>query len=400
MKYMKNSVWTVTLFFSLCSISLFSQQKFMLTEVNRVETSYNTVTSTIYEVGNKQYAYTAGDNSKIDVFEVADEGDLKYKTSYKTAGNKNQVRGLVADNIDGKDYLFAGLKGAHSVEVFEIKPNGNLKSLHVTADTDSTYLGIIITLQVIHMKEASYLFVGGLENTPGLTSFKITNEGSLEHVQSVADTKSIFTDGIIGMSVHRTKGETYLFTGGFQDNGLSNFKVYEDGRFENVSNIGDDDTRFLNGAYPVISASLSGRNYVVVGHRHHIYYGPTRWIKDLDEYYYHGDAVSVFRVNEQGEIIPQSVFIDNSETLIRGQTRLHGLSLSDNQELVAVATRDDKSIQLFILSDTGLLIEAGKLDTGFPIYYGLTGKKIGDQIFLFAGSVKGKELVSYRLDIK
>ena len=284
------------------------------------------------------------------------------------------------------------------MEVFKINPNGTLNSVFVLPDTDSTYLGIVITLQVIHMDSASYLFVGGLEKTPGLSSFKITAAGQLEHVQSIADTKEIFTDGIIGMSMHRVDGKTFLFTGGFQDNGLSSFRIYEDGHFENISNIGDDYTLFLNGTYPVISATKSGWNYVVVGHRHHIYYKPTPWVKDRHTYYYHGDAVSVFRVDEQGQLLPRSIFQGNSETLIKGQTRLHKLPLDKDYDLIAVATRDDQSIQLCVLNNTGRLIDAGKIKTGFPIYYGLCGQKIGDQLFLFAGSVGGKEFASYRLD--
>lgn len=63
-------------------------------------------------------------------------------------------------------------------------------------DTDTTYLGIVITLEVIHMESASYLFIGGLEKTPGLSAFRITAKGHLEHVQSMADSEGIFTDGI------------------------------------------------------------------------------------------------------------------------------------------------------------------------------------------------------------
>ncbi|MEM7512919.1 MAG: stress protein, partial [Bacteroidota bacterium] len=288
--------------------------------------------------------------------------------------------------------------GGNAVEVYRINPDGTLKSVFVLPDTDTTYLGIVITLQVIHMKTASYLFVGGLEETPGLSSFRISEEGKLTHVQSMADSEELFTDGIIGMSTHQIDGKTFLFTGGFQDNGLSSFRVYEDGHFENVCNIGDDRNLYLNGTYPVISASRSGWEYVIVGHRHHIYYKPTPWVKDRQTYYYHGDAVSVFRVDEVGKLIPRSIFLGNSENMIQGQTRLHKLPLDKDHDLIAVATRDDQSLQLCVLNNTGRLIDAGKLNTGFPIYYGLSGQKMGDHLFLFAGSVNGKELVSYRLD--
>ncbi|MDN5215879.1 stress protein [Fulvivirgaceae bacterium BMA12] len=375
---------------------LFAQPKFSLTPVGKAETSLNSVTCTVHQIDGANYVYSGGSDDKIDIFKVDAEGKIKNIARTQVSGK--HIRGLITDKIEGKDFLFAGIKGGDAVEVFEINGDGTLNRAFILRDTESTYLGIVITLQVVHMAESSYLFVGGLEKSPGLSSFKIFPDGHLKHVQSMADTKELFMDGVIAMSIHRIEGKTLLFTGGFHDNGLSSFQVYEDGHFENRDNIGDDHIRYLNGTYPVISATLSGRHYVVVGHRHHIYYEPTSWVKDRDNYYYHGDAVSVFIINEQGELVPRSVFKGNSETLIKGQTRLQSLPLDDKHELVAVATRDDRSIQLCVLDHKGRLIDAGKLFTDIPVYYGLTGKRIGDQLFLFVGSTEGKAFVSYRLD--
>ncbi|MEL6191385.1 MAG: stress protein [Bacteroidota bacterium] len=380
------------------TLGVYGQAEFKIVPISTVETSYNTVTCTVHQIDSRNYLYTAGDGNKIDHFKIEDDGSMQFLTNYVVSGGKNTVRGLITEKIGSNDFLFAGLKGGNAVEVYRINPDGTLKSVFILPDTDTTYLGIVITLQVIHMNTASYLFVGGLEETPGLSSFRISEEGKLTHVQSMADSEELFTDGIIGMSTHLIDGKTFLFTGGFQDNGLSSFRVYEDGHFENVCNISDDRTLFLNGTYPVISASRSDWEYVIVGHRHHIYYKPTPWVKDRQTYYYHGDAVSVFRVDEEGKLMPRSIFQGTSENMIQGQTRLHKLPLDKDHDLIAVATRDDQSIQLCVLNNTGRLIDAGKLNTGFPIYYGLSGQKVGDHLFLFAGSVNGKELVSYRLD--
>lgn len=396
---MRLRIWLLMGIAVTLNMRLFGQPRFKLEPVSRAETSYNTVTCTIHQSGNQSYLYTAGDGNGIDLFEVQADGKMQFRTNYVVSGGKKAIRGLITDQIKGQDYLFAGLKGGNAVEVFAINPDGTLKSVFVMPDTDTTYLGKVITLQVVHMDAADYLFVGGLEKTPGLSSFRITATGQLEHIQSMADTEEVFTDGIIGMSTHQIEGKTFLFTGGFQDNGLSSFRVYADGQFEHVSNIGDDRNLFLNGAYPVISSTRSGWHYVLVGHRHHIYYRPTPWVKDRQTYYYHGDAVSVFRVDEDGQLIPRATFQGTSETLIHGQTRLHKLPFDSTYELVAVATRDDQSIQLTLLTETGRLIDAGNIKTGFPIYYGLSGQRIDDQLFLFAGSVGGKEVVSYRLDL-
>ncbi len=377
---------------------LYGQPEFKLTPVDLVETSQNTVSCTVHQLGSRHFIYSTGDGNKIDVFAVDGEGKMQLLTNYVVAGGDKTVRGLITDQVGGNDFLFAGLKGGNAVEVFKINPDGTLNSVFVMPDTDTTHLGIVITLQVVHMEASSYLFVGGLEKTPGLSVFRISPEGQLEHIQSMTDNEEVFLDGIIGMSVHQIEGKTFLFTGGFQDNGLSSFRVFEDGHFENVSNIGDDHNLFLNGTYPVISSTKSGWHFIIVGHRHHIYYKPTPWVKDRHTYYYHGDAVSIFMVDNQGHLLPRSIFKGNSETLIRGQTRLHKLTLDEDYDLIAVATRDDQSIQLCMLNNTGRLVDVGKIKTGFPIYYGLCGQKIGDQLFLFAGSVGGKTFASYRLD--
>ena len=376
---------------------LVAQPTYTIMPVGSEETSMNTVTCTVHKLNGKTYIYSGGTADKVDIFEIDGDGNLK--NIARTTVSGDHIRGLITDKIEGKDFLFVGLKGADAVEVFEIKEDGTLNSVFLLKDTEDTYLGIVITLQVVHLADASYLFVGGLEKRPGLSSFKISPDGSLEHIQSLMDTEELFMDGIIAMSIHQVEDKTFLFTGGFHDNGLSSFQVYEDGHFENRDNMGDDHTRYLNGTYPLISATLEGRHFVVVGHRHHIYYKPTTWVKDRDSYYYHGDAVSVFMTNNTGDIIPRSVFIGNSETLIKGQTWLQSLPIDDQHTLIAVATKDDKSIQLCVLDYKGRLIDAGKLKTNIPVYYGLTGTKIGNQFFLIIGSTDGKELVSYRLDM-
>lgn len=379
--------------------TLSAQPRFELVAVDSLEPSSNTVTCTVHKSGDAHYLYSAGDGNQLDAFTLSRDGKIEQMDSYVVSGGKKTIRGLITSQINGNDFLFAGLKGGNAVEVYDIQTDGTLKSVFVLPDTDTTYLGIVITLEVVHMDTASYLFVGGLEKTPGLSSFHIGEEGQLRHIQSMADTEGIFTDGIIGMSTHKIADNTYLFTGGFQDNGLSSFRVYEDGRFENLSNIADNEQNFLNGTYPVISATRSDWHYVIVGHRHHIHYKATPWVKDRFQYFYHGDAVSVFLVNEDGELTPRSVFQTNYASMIMGQTRLHKLPWDDKHDLIAVATRDDQSIQLFLLNENGRLIEAGNIKTRFPIYYGLCGQKIGDQLFLFAGSVGGKKMVSYRLDL-
>ncbi|MEM9680105.1 MAG: Dabb family protein [Bacteroidota bacterium] len=364
-------------------------------------TSNNTVTVTTYEKNGLTYVYAGGDGAHIDVYQLDKEGLLNPISQHKLSNDRGPARGLVADHINGTDFLFVGNKGGNAVEVYKILENGALERTFILNDTDETFLGVVITLQVIHMKDASYLFVGGLEKYPGLSSFKIQEDGKLTHVQSIKDDDSIHTDGIIGMFTHKLEGKTFLYTGGFQDNGISSFRIYEDGTFKFINSISDNETnRYLTGTYPVTGVELGGNYYVIVGHRHHKYYKRgASFIKNPD-FVYHGDGVTVFKINNKGALVPHFTLVDDEHTKLAGQTRIEVLSVNNNEAIVAVATRDDQSIQLCKLDQSGTLTALSYLETGFPIYYGMGAAKIDNELFFIAGAVNSavKKLVSYKVN--
>ena len=367
-----------------------------LTERSSVNVSKNTVSITSHTIGTSHFVFSGGDSSDLHVHRLSEEGILTHLSSYSLHKNKGPVRGLIADRISGTDFLFVGNKRGNAVEVYRIYSDGKLERVFVVEDTPETHLGVVITLQPVHFPKASYLYVGGLEDTPGLSSFRIEPNGHLTHVQSMADSSDIFTDGIIGMSIHRTKEDTYLYTGGFQDNGVSSFRLSPDGTFSPVAALSDDPNHYLTGTYPLISVSLKNKNYLVVGHRHHIHYQNTSFIKKQD-FFYHGDAITCLWAQPNGTITPRSILKDDASTLLRGQTRIASLPGGKDHAWIAVATRDDESIQLCRLHASGRLTAELAYQTNFPIYYGLQSHLIGDRKFLIAGSVSDGRLKCYEL---
>ncbi|WP_341227898.1 Dabb family protein [uncultured Arcticibacterium sp.] len=359
----------------------------------------NTVTITSYEKGGAHYVYVGGFKG-VDVFSMDSEGKLTPVSTQELYKEEGPARGMVADNINGTDFLFVANKHGNAIETFKILEDGSLDRMYLTMDTDETHLGIAITLQVVHMDAASYLFIGGLEETPGLSSFKIENDGKLTHVQSMKDDDKIFTDGIIGMFTHKINGKTYLYTGGFQDNGVSSFEVKDNGTFKNINNIGDNTTdRYLTGAYPVTGVKLGENYYIIVGHRHHKYYDKSSGFIKNPDFVYHGDGVSVFKIDKKGALVPHYVLKDDENTKLQGQTRIEIVSVKDNEAVLAVGTRDDASIQLVKLDVNGILSPINYLETGFSIYYGLRSHKIGDSNFLIAGSNRFdlRKVATYRI---
>ncbi|VXB00225.1 Dabb family protein [Maribacter litoralis] len=384
--HMKAALVTVILLLSTLTIAQDLTDPMLYRKDFKDISGKNTVSITSYEKNGKHFVY-AGGVGNVDVFQIDAEGILTPVSNHELYKQKGPARGMVANHINGTDFLFIANKYGNVIETFKIEDNGSLKQVALVEDTSETHLGVAITLQVVHMKNASYLFIGGLEETPGLSSFKIHDNGELTHVQSIKDTDELHTDGIIGMFIHEVKGKTYLYTSGFQDNGVSSFRINEDGTFKNVNNIDDNTTdRYLTGAYPVTGATIGDNHYVVVGHRHHKYYEQNGFIKNTD-FYYHGDGVSVFKVNRKGALVPHFVLKDDETTKLQGQTRIEVVSVTEDSAIFAVGTRDDASIQLLRLDAEGQLSPLNYLETGFPIYYGLRALEIDGKNLLVAGSM-------------
>lgn len=373
-----------------------------LVEVSRAVTAHNTVTATVYDRDGTPFVFSGGDGGFIDVFRLEPDGSLVAVERQPLVAKKGPGRGFVGAKVGDNHFFFAGNKGGDAIEVFSLAEDGTLELVHNEHDSPDTHIAVVITLRVLHTAEGSFLFAGGLEfDEPGLTCYEIQPDGSLVHVQSMLDNDTLHTDGIIAMYDTTIGGKRYLVTGGFQDNGLSSFLVHDDGTFENVSNIGDNTTDlFLTGTYPVDGVTLGDNHYVVVGHRHHKYYRRLDFIKQKD-FVYHGDAVSIFRLDEDGQIRPHSVLMDDEQTRLQGQTRIEVMKINDSEAAVVVGTRDDESLQICRLSADGTLRPTGVLGDVFPIYYGLASYGEGSDLRVIAGSVDFnlKRLVSYRLEL-
>jgi len=147
---------------------------------------------------------------------------------------------------------------------------------------------------------------------------------------------------------------------------------------------------------------LRENHYVVVGHRHHKYYKRGSGFIKRPNFVYHGDGVSVFKINRKGALEPHFVLKDDENTKLQGQTRIEIISVENNEAVFAVGTRDDASIQLIKLDENGTLTPLNYLETGFSIYYGLRSHQIDDVRLLIAGSNRFdlKKVATYKVSPK
>ena len=70
----------------------------------------------------------------------------------------------------------------------------------------------------------TYLFVAGFDDD-GVSVFSVANNGSLNNVTNVSNDSSLLLDGAISVTTAEVGGMTYLFVAGFNDSGVSVFRV-------------------------------------------------------------------------------------------------------------------------------------------------------------------------------
>ena len=355
--------------------------------------SSNLVTTELIKVGNKTFAYVAGENKTLQVYKISKEKKLDLLEEYQVTNKSGGIRALTHIPFKHSNLLLLGNKADNALEVYRIKSSGKLEKINTVYDTDSTFIDEIVTIHPIVLNNKTFIYAGGLDN--GITCFEIKEDGTLYHVQSIEDNDSLFLHGIIGMTSLIIKNKTFLITGAFFDDGISSFEVMNNGYLKNVSNVKDDNKLFLNGTYPINSVKLGNNNFLLVGHRHKIYY-----TNQNAESNYHGDGINVFKIDAEGQITLQSLLKDNERSYLKGSTRIEIIKVNKNQAIVIIGTRDDKRIQVCLLKQDGILIPITSIDLEYPIYNGMTIKKDGDNWYLLAGAYKKNILELYSIYIK
>jgi len=362
--------------------------------VDSIRTQSAIVSTQLVKVKDKYFAYIGGEGKSLESLEVNTDGQLQPLKSYVLSQKFGGIRGLISTTINNAPSLIVGNKAEDAIEIHQINEQGVLQKISEVRNSDSTFLKQNITTHLIEIANQKFLFVGGLD--AGLSCFKLSEDATCSHVQSMKDTDDLFLDGIIGMASLNIKEKYFLFTGGFVDGGVSCFEVFNDGTFRNTDNIIDNDTLFLNGAFPVEAVQLSGNNYVLIGHRHKAHYPAYKDEKGLA---YHGDGVNVFKINGEGKFIDVNTFKDNDDLKLKGSTRIEIIKLNEKKALVFIATRDDTGIQVCALDSAGQLSPIYKMDLGYSVYNGMTVKNIEDHWYLLAGGYDQKVFNTYRIDI-
>jgi len=383
------------IFFSNCSSKdrSIAKNEIQLKLIDSVKKSSRLVSLRILDIQNKHFLYAGGENKTLEIYAIDDGGKLNFLNQEQIADKNGGIRGLTQIKTRNEDYLILGNKAANSLDVYKVKGNGSIEKTYAVFDSDSTYIDEVVTIHNVLINNKTFIYAGGLDK--GISCFEFTEKEELKHIQSIKDNDSLSLHGIIGMSSLMEEKKRFLVTGAFFDGSISSFQIAEDGCLKKVSTIEDNDSLFLNGAFPVSSIQLGDSNFLLVGHRHNLHYN-----SEKDKELYHGDGINVFKMDAKGIPHIHSLLEDNEDYFLKGSTRIETIKLNDKKALVFIGTRDDKGIQVCVLGEDGILHPKTKIDLGFSVYNGMTIKRIHNKWYLYIGAYDSNTIQVYSIDFK
>ncbi len=276
----------------------------------------NSLTST--EIGGTNYVFTSGYNGEgISVFEVdpatgtltnrGNFSDASGSSDFDTDGTNdfNRAEGVKIAEVDGNQFLIASSDLSDRVGAYQITQNAdnsiNLTRTDVRVDNGTLELNGAQEVEIVTTSQGTFVYVAAQDDF-GVQGFELTSTGQLEFIngsaangrlRDQADADNLNLRGVEGLaSVETAGGNRFLFTAaGFdasasqstRDDGVSVFRINEDGTLVNTDNVADDATLLLNGATAVTAFNFKGESYVIVG-------------SEID------DGIEVFTVDELGQL--------------------------------------------------------------------------------------------------
>ena len=328
-------------------------------------------------VGGTTYLFVTGYNDDgVSVFSVATDGTLTHTATVYDSDNAeyelNEAYAVTTAAVGTTTYLFVGGNEDNGVSVFSVANDGTLTYATSISDNTTYNLGGPLALTTAAIGSATYLFVGGFDDS-GISVFSVGTDGSLTHTSSIEDSATNELNRVIGITTAVIGDTTYLFAAGRDDGGVSVFSVDNSGMLTHVTSVDDSDNADyqLAGAFGITTATLEGTTYLIVSS-------------------YFDNGITVFSVSNSGMLtyITSVADTDNEDYMLRGSTSAITSAVGDGVYLF-VNGRTDNSISIFGINTDGTLTYALTVDDTDNSAYeldetgGLSIAKVGETVYLF-----------------
>ncbi|MBE8182775.1 MAG: beta-propeller fold lactonase family protein, partial [Candidatus Portiera sp.] len=256
---------------------------------------------------------------------------------YKLDGAFGVTTTVVANNT----YLLVASFNDASLSVFLANANGSLTLTDTVVDTDdpSYILNSALDVEVLTLGDDTYVYVAANSiRNGGVTGFKLVANGTLSEGFGYPDDASVNLARALSITNAVVDSTPYIFVTGFNDDGISVFRVTTDGtnkgRLNHVFSVSDIDSSeySLDGVGRIETAVIAGKTYLFVS-----------VIVD--------NSISVFEVMPNGELVHETSFIDDDNTLLDGVQNVATTRIGPSTYLFSNAFADG-AVNVFRVDNT------------------------------------------------
>lgn len=315
-------------------------------------------------------------------------GSIAPRSTVTNSGSSQLTgaRDLYSVAMGNDTYVYvAGLVG-DGITRFDLGSDGSLSGGTSIPDTATLELQGAVSFASAAIGSSTYLYVNGFDDD-GISAFRVNSDGSLTNVQNIDDPgKGLQLDGTRGQMATVTVGNSQFLVGsGYFDDGFSVFRIGSDGRLTNTDNIDDDQNGDyeLNNARDVTSAIVGGHSFVFVAG-------------------YNDNGVSVFELNSSGK----AAFRDSVDDASNPALNLQGAygvttgTVGGTTFLIASGEEDD-GLSVFSVSSSGQLANVFNLEDngarGLDAPRGLTTFTLEGETFVSVSAATDNALSVFHL---
>lgn len=315
-------------------------------------------------------------------------GSITPRSTVTNSGSSQLTgaRDLHAVTMGDDTYVYvAGLVG-DGITRFELGANGALTGGASIPDTAALELQGSVSFASATVGSSTYLYVNGFDDD-GISAFRVNADGSLSNVQNIDDPgKGLQLDGTRGQMATVSVGSTQFLVGsGYFDDGFSVFRIGADGRLTNTANIDDDQNGDyeLNNARDVASAVVGGRSFIFVAG-------------------YNDNGVSVFEMGSSGQVALRDSVDDASSAALnlQGAYGMATASVGGATYLIASGEEDD-GLSVFSVSSSGQLANVFNVEDnaarGLDAPRGLTTFTLEGETFVSVSAATDNALSVFHL---
>ncbi|WP_421724899.1 hypothetical protein [Bauldia sp.] len=297
-----------------------------------------------FSVGGKTFvAVTGFVDDGVSLFAVNGDGTLTNVANITDTSlfALDQAVRVVAAEVGDTTFLFVTGDEDDGVNVFAVHADGTLVNVDTVVDAGALELNGPQSVTSATFGGTTYLFVGGFFDD-GVSVFAVGADGSLTNVDNVDNAAHVDHEliGVIDLTTAVVSGSVYLFAAGQFDNGVSVFHVAPDGTLTHVDSVDDsDDLAFeIEGAFDITTAKIGASTYLFVAG-------------------FSDDGISVFSVAADGTLTHVDN-VDNADDPGHELALVRGLStavVDGVTYLLATGGFQNHTVNIFSVADDGTL---------------------------------------------